>query len=681
MRDDFVRIPLPRLAAADPRAAAEAVKAYEKEAQTVDARLVQKVTLQSKATSLEDLCQELSRQTRVKLTAGRGVADEKATVLVKELPARDVMRAVARLFGYVWARSGSQGAYRYALTQDLRSQLAEQEMRTRDLNEALLALDEKMAAYDPVAGLSPSQIKERMATAKGDERRVLARSLGLPWGGIQLYQRLTPAERAALGQGRELRFSSDAARPGQRIPPEWVRPLLGTWEMGITQDGPGGRATFSQRGFIQDQSKPYTPIEDADGATAIVQLKVDHSELGRVSLQADTSFFVSLNGGQPGLGSNNVLAEAQSPSVARPNNRVANSALKLQEPFVGTVSLKPEASCPTLRAELEQRKPGQGPPSAEELNRSAAAGGKVLSSDAMDSLVRLKRAHLTSADVWEAVHAVSGLPVVADSYSRLYDPKSVALEKRALFEVLCHASDEMGVRWRKDGQFLLARSTSFFWDKLKETPNRDLQRWRRNKLEQNGLPFNDLVDMALLPDDQLDSQRVGEVVGHCWGLPEWDLLQEPIGYYSPRPWLRWLSNLPPGSRSAAVSASGLSLRGLTGAVQEEVVALLGIQGGTPRDLLESLSDRRVRIGYASEGSYEWSPKLGPGRDQNQAAILPVISASTAEAALAAAKLVDHTVTPGDIVRSDGTLIVTVLAHNGVSWNAAGQRRLRFPGGP
>src|SRR5205085_2225921 len=70
MKDDFVHVPLPRVAFAGPGQAAllaSAIHAYEKEAKVVDARLFRKVTLQLKGAALEDFCAALETQTGVRL--------------------------------------------------------------------------------------------------------------------------------------------------------------------------------------------------------------------------------------------------------------------------------------------------------------------------------------------------------------------------------------------------------------------------------------------------------------------------------------------------------------------------------------------------------------------------------------------------------------------------------------
>ena len=140
---DFVTVPFPRLVSLSDRHVAQAVESYKREAAIVDPRLSHEVTCAFKATALSDLCEQLRGDTGVQLTAGPSVADEKVTLFCEKLPLREVMRQLSRPFGYTWLRSRGGGEYRYELVQDLRSQLLEEELRNRDRNAALLALDRR----------------------------------------------------------------------------------------------------------------------------------------------------------------------------------------------------------------------------------------------------------------------------------------------------------------------------------------------------------------------------------------------------------------------------------------------------------------------------------------------------------------------------------------------------------
>src|SRR5439155_26806094 len=108
--------------------------------------------------------------------------------------------------------------------------------------------------------------------------------------------------------------------------------------------------------------------------------------------------------------------------------------------------------------------------------------------------------HVNSADVWEAVHRETGLPIVADYYTHIYPVGGFNIEKASILNVLNQASDLLGAHWKKDGDFLQCRSAAFFWDKLKEVPNRLLDKWQADSERNAGLPLDDLLQMAALTD-------------------------------------------------------------------------------------------------------------------------------------------------------------------------------------
>jgi hypothetical protein len=177
--------------------------------EVVDGRLTQKVTCAFKATALSDLCERLRADTGVPLIAGNSVADEKVTVFCEKLPLREPGtraaggRQLSRPFGYTWLRSGTPGAYRYELVQDLKSQLLEEELRNRDRNQALLALDQEIEKYRPYLHLSPDEALERLKTARPEEKKLLEEIANNPgvWGPLQMYHRLPPARWRPCGPG------------------------------------------------------------------------------------------------------------------------------------------------------------------------------------------------------------------------------------------------------------------------------------------------------------------------------------------------------------------------------------------------------------------------------------------------------------------------------------------------
>ena len=657
MQDDFVQVPFPRFAAADPKSPAvgEAIRKYEEEAKVVDPRLFKKVTLHLKGASLEDLCAELGKQLGVRFAASRGVQDDKATVLVKDRPARDVLREVARLFGYIWSRSGEEGKYRYELVQDLRSQLAEQEMRDRDLRAALVALDEQMQGYQSVLGLTPEQIEARRAKSNGPEQERLARVSGPQWAGMQAYLRLTPAERAGLVHGTPLRFGGSQADANHRLPEEWST-LLSPF--------------FSPSGTRQ----PSFSVAGLE-----VKLQINRSELGQLTLETEAMALLQGQGVPPVIGIPGVLATASSPSVAKPNNAARNAALQKDPLFQRLVSLRPETSCRTQKAAEEASKRGEPQPAPQaELLRYAQAG-LAMTPEKYARLNQNRAPHVTSADLWEAVHEQTGLPVVADYYSLAY-PQSAVTARGSLFEVLGKVGDELRVRWKKDGDFLLCRSTSYFWDRQKEVPNRLLLRCVADRERPGGLPLGDLLELAQLSDDQLDSETVGNVVTHCWNVPEWDLLQKPGGWLSARPWARLIGSLPPGQVNEVFSAEGVPVRSLTPESRRAVVALM--ERFPVADLApNSVAAWKLRADYAPAGSYVWGPAVGPQRNPLELDRLPLVTAATAAEALQKAHRIDPAASPEEIMKTEGVFYITLVLPDGRSQRVAGERPMRVQVNP
>jgi hypothetical protein len=112
VREEFVSIPFPRLAAADDRQVVAAIESYKREAAVVDARLAREVTCAFKAAALADVCSQIRSDTGIQLAAGSSVADEKVTLFCKATPLREVMRQLSRPFGYTWIRSSTPNAQR-----------------------------------------------------------------------------------------------------------------------------------------------------------------------------------------------------------------------------------------------------------------------------------------------------------------------------------------------------------------------------------------------------------------------------------------------------------------------------------------------------------------------------------------------------------------------------------------
>jgi RNA polymerase sigma-70 factor (ECF subfamily) len=612
----------------------------ETEKEVVDSRLTKRGALAFKGTALSDLCEHLRADTGVRLAAGPSVADEKVTLFCPELPLREVMRQLSRPFGYAWLRSGAAGQYRYELVQDLRSQLLEEELRNRDRNESLLALERELQRYRPYLTLSPDEALERAKTAPPGEKELLERLSGPRWGVIQMIARLSSQDMALLRAGQELYFceapkAGEAPLPaGQRVlPPEIGRGVLQSmrdWRLIKSRNEEG----VEGYGFSPDRTAPGALAPAAiPTCRAGVTLRLNESELGRVQL-GGISHLNSI--GSNGQQYNDLqeyhgdCATGISPTVLSPNNAALNARLARDPALQHQVTVVPGGT----------REAGGGSGADQRAAPAAETPDPIES-----SVGALASPKVTSADVLEALHRATGLPIVADFYTRLDKPEDVSVRHVPLFDALNRLADTMRLRWHKDGEWLQFRSTSFYDDRLKEVPNRLLNRWVASRREHGALTLDDLCEIAELRDVQLDGGDMAEGAREYLGLAEWDVACAGLL----RPHLRFLASLTPSQRQEATTAAGLLLTRMSLSQQQQFIAL-GVRGG-PLQSLNDLAGATLRVSYTRPGAFQWGEAggsgfytrwvvpLGPG-PRDQRVPRPPIVARTREQALAAVQRVD-----------------------------------------
>jgi hypothetical protein len=657
VRDDFVTIPFPLLASTSTRQIAEAVESYKREAAITDPRLVREVTCAFKATALSDLCHQLRSDTGVELTAGPSVADEKVTLFCEQMPLRDVMRQLSRPFGYTWLRSNRASGvggrvsgtgpsdptpdtrhptppagYRYELEQDLRSQLIEEELRNRDKDAALLDIDREMNQYRPYLNLSPDEAKRCAASAPPEEKQVLEYLAGKGWGPAQLYFRLAPADIAALRAGRTLSFNA-AGRP---LPPEMAREVMTS-----LRDYRVVRHGDSFEGAPSKDLPDGLPPSSVPEAQPMVSLSLDRSELGQLTLHGFSGFYIGTppNCFQLMGDDDRNLAVGISPAVRSPHNAVANARFAHDPALALHVTVPPGASPEATESKIQTPRPGDQP---------------------LASLPRPKSKieRVTSADVLEAIHRATGLPIIADYYTRLYPASQVAVRNMRLFEALNQLADTMRLRWSKGpehgaGSWLEFRSADFYNDRLKEVPNRLLVRWAASRREHGALTLDDLIEIAQLTDAQLDSNTMAEGARVLYGLEEWDLTRRS----ELRPHWRFLATLSPEQRQTARSASGLPFVRLSLAQQREFMSLLPEQIDPYRSLVD-LIEASLQVDYTVPGEFQWTAPKPDAPAAQRLQPTPVVHERTREAALQAARRIDPRATEAQIEPTQLRLTLT-----------------------
>jgi hypothetical protein len=636
VRDDFVHVPSPRLASTADQHAVEAIAAQKREAAVVDARLAREVTLQVKAIALSDLCEQIRGDTGIYLSAGQSVADEKVTLFCRKMPLREVMRRLGRPFGYTWLRTRELGAksqepgaaYRYELVQDLRSQLLEEELRNRDRNEALLALDRELERFRPYLNLTPDEALARSKTAPPGEKQLLERMSGYAWGAIQMYFRLSRQEQTAMRAGQQLVWSA-TPNPGEQPLPEDLRRgvLQGFRDWTVVKVGDGYRMAFE----VANPKTAPIPVPALAGAHSYMSLSIEQRDLGRTTLTGWSGWGSVNSKGEPGGaggGSSTPCATGISPTVLKPDNAKANAKLLAAGPqgapgsaapaLRARVSIRPKASC-TLLPDPNATEPSPAEP------------------------------RVTTADVLEAFHQATGLPIVADYYTRLYKPEEVSAPGQTLFDALNKAADAMRMRWRWEGGWIQLRSTSYYDDRAKEVPNRLLSRWAATRRQHGMLALDDLVEIAGLTDAQLDAREMSEGAKAIFGLTEWDLGSNT----QLRRHLRFLAGFTPEQRQAAMSPTGLLFSRMPLGQQQRFITLALGSGGDGLQSFEELAGSALRVQYTRPGGFQWGQAGHPGEGhytrwviplapgpQGRRVLRPIVQERTREAALQAVQRVD-----------------------------------------
>src|SRR5205823_2452574 len=206
------------------------------------------------------------------------------------------------------------------------------------------------------------------------------------------------------------------------------------WRIVRYGDGYAVRAAFAENGQPKNEpdTSPLTALPDLRGT---VGLNIAQSEVGQFVLYGQIGWEAIGTNGKPhsaGNTGNNYFA-GTNPAVGKLNNAAASVRLAGDRDLQPPVTIRPEPSCRCV----------QDPNSA-------------------DHPVPEPRA--TTADVLETLHRATGLPIVADYYTRLYPIREVSANDLPLFDALNHLSDGMRLRWHKDGSWIQFRSVTYYAD-------------------------------------------------------------------------------------------------------------------------------------------------------------------------------------------------------------------------
>src|SRR5262249_28544642 len=153
-------------------------------------------------------------------------------------------------------------------------------------------------------------------------------------------------------------------------------------------------------------------------------LSMTFTELGQVTLECQSS----VHGPGLGVGHMDVLATGRSPSSAKPDNREAYKALETDPMYRRQISLSP--------------KPCQKVDFMTAYGLDFSKGRHI--DDDLQAGTMVVDAHVNSADVWEALHSQTGLPIVSDYYTHIYPSAGFIMEKVSILDAVHKAADQLG---------------------------------------------------------------------------------------------------------------------------------------------------------------------------------------------------------------------------------------------
>ncbi len=518
------------------------------DAYKTDARLNAPITLNLRDASFADVTKAISDGTKVDIGAGPAVADDKASLFVKERPARDVMADIARHFGCRW-RAAAKG-YVLEITSD--QSTLEAALRSKLRERALAALDARMRAIQQLQGygddqidarlkevgsaLANSELGKRERSALAEEQQVL-RDFRQPGGrvGAAIFSGLTVLQRNELISGREVHIGELPANLAAEV------------HKAVSGQGSNKFATFSMSATTNGEKPELPTITNPDnlppvGAGASLRiLSGDDIGIGRgAQPNASLQLRISLSSIRGSEAQRQTIGTQWSTSV-RPSG---------MEP----VQRIEETNDPALNQQVEIR--------------LATSGGDA---GAVPGLSRAVQPSLGA--LAEQLHAQAGLDIVSDSFIRARVTPNLVTGKRSVLAVLNAVCDDLDYAWEKNGSTIRLRSNRFYDDRPAEAPDRCLKTLRNRAAAKEQATLDDFAALASsLKDPQIksldtywDTYFAGQTVPRLGGMGRlfanrWDL--------------RFWSTLTPLQRQPLLAGDILPVSRMTRGQAEAFVAAL-----------------------------------------------------------------------------------------------------------
>lgn len=507
------------------------------------------ITLSETKIPLGALVQKIAAQTGVRLVAHRDVAAEPVAVVVRRLPARELLTNLAELLDYRWRRLGKPGEWRYEIWQDAAGKRYEQALR-RDLAAyARKRLAEEVDHLAALASLSQEQIEGEMeapmpafpgasgppTTEEAQARWQRYTHLIQLWSPTQrslarFLKRLSAEQWDLLRKKGVLNFSSKP-HPG-----DFPLPVEASRDFGLSPPLAMPAVYFqltdsATQAKVREQEKKAQALwAAASGYDVMLQHDIGKSfeRYGVLTFHA---------GVDPLLPTEEPLAWAR------------------MGPESGTelrLSIRPDQ----FREPAARDTPGQD---------AIPAGDPVLSTEQVfRPVLRQKPDNPRNEipkdwflDLLPEIARIYGVNIISDAYGISDATYGYVFDQPISLASLLQEMVAERYRWDRRGRLLRLRNRTWYLLRPREAPLRLLQRWVQTYTQRGALFLRDYAEMATaLSDIQMEELTESERVTY---LPAYE---EFVLAYNRRGLLRLYASLTPRQRNALQRGRALSLRQL-----------------------------------------------------------------------------------------------------------------------
>jgi hypothetical protein len=436
-----------------------------------DPRLARPVTLRMVRRPLSAVAAELGRQAEVTLRTSAEVADEPAILVATDQPAREVMRQIALLFNYRWARKGEPGHCAYELYQDLASKGEEAALRRQRHARAVAGLQAALRQRGELArrhGDNPQmgdRLDREAALPERPTDRYTLHEMRDPFRRalLDVTERLTPAQWQFLLTGETLSFSTRAEAGSLPLPPTIAGALRQArpWRLppGLPAPSVEPEKEASHREAEQEEKAKWA---QAQGVRIELRLALpsgrDRSQavltVRPTALMPDNYRDPECAGADAPLLPILVVAGQDDPAASGPTAAAGRSGRTPgDDPLLGR-----KRRFQVTRDPRSTREPtGEGAPAAD--GASAGEAGSLH--------------HLLAS-----IAAAYGVNLVADGYRSGAEPlpSLPAGEEWPLYQLM----DRFvlpSARWSRVGAFLQVRRHTWYEERLAEIPERIVRSW------------------------------------------------------------------------------------------------------------------------------------------------------------------------------------------------------------